>query len=48
MLAEAKFVVVKPETVKAPLEFVRPLPSKLLNDEALTIRFVVDATTNDE
>ena len=37
-----------PELVRAPLLFESPVPSRLLNDEPLTIRFVVDAVLNDE
>ena len=36
------------DTVRAPEELVRPVPSRLLNDEPLTTRLVVDAVTNDE
>ena len=48
MLAEVKFEVERPETVSAPLEFERPEPSKLLNDDPPIFRFVVLAVTNDE
>ena len=48
MLAEEKFVVVSPETVRAPLELDKPEPSKLLNDEPLIMRLVVEAEVNDE
>ena len=36
------------ETVSAPPELDSPLPKRLLKDEPLTIKFVVDAVTNDE
>ncbi len=48
MLAEAKLPVVRPETVSAEPTFESPEPSSELNDEPLTIRFVVEAVTNDE
>ena len=48
MLAEVKFDVASPETVSVPLEFERPLPVSLLNDEPLKTRFVVEAVRYDE
>ena len=48
MLADAKFDVVKPETVRALDELERPEPSRLLNDEPLTMRLVVEAVVKDE
>ena len=48
MLADEKLVVVNPDTVRAPLEFDSPEPKRLLKDELLTIRFVVEAETTDE
>jgi hypothetical protein len=47
MLAEAKLDVVRPETVNAPDELLSPEPVNLLNDEPLTMRFVVEAVRND-
>ena len=35
-------------SVRAPDELVRPEPNRELNDEPLTIRFVVDAVLNEE
>jgi hypothetical protein len=36
------------ETVSAPEELVRPVPSRLLNDDPLTMRLVVLAVAKDE
>ena len=48
MFAEVKFVVVKPETVRAPEELESPEPKRLLKDEPLTTRLVVEAVKEDE
>ena len=48
MLAEVKLEVPRPETVRAPVEFERPEPSRLLNEEPLTMRFVLEAVTKEE
>jgi hypothetical protein len=39
---------ITPELVNAPDERDSPVPSRLLNDEPLTMRLVVEAVTNDE
>jgi hypothetical protein len=39
---------VRPETVRAPEELERPLPRRLLKDEPLTMRLVVEAELNEE
>ncbi len=41
-------VIATQSAVKAPEESVSPVPSKLLNDEPLTMRLVVEAVRKDE
>ncbi len=48
MLAEARLLVVNPDTVRVPFEFDRPEPKRLLNDEPLIRRFVVEAVAKEE
>ncbi len=47
-MAEVKFDVVRFDTVNAPPVLANPEPKRLLNDEPLTMRLVVDAIANDE
>ena len=47
-MPEPATMEVTPEFVRAPEERERPVPSRLLNDEPLTTRFVVLAVTKDE
>ena len=48
MLAEEKFEVVRPETVRAPAEFERPEPVRSVKFSPFTIKFVVEAEVNEE
>ena len=48
MLEEEKLDVVRPETVRVPAELERPEPSKLLKEELLIMRFVVEAVAKEE
>lgn len=47
-LANIALVIAPVPIVRAPPDSDRPEPSRLLNDEPFTIRFVVEAVANDE
>ena len=47
-MAEVKLEVVRPETVRALEELERPEPSRLVNEELLITKLVVEAVLKEE